>query len=1105
MQFRTKLLCVMKLTAFFILCACLQVSAGAMAQRVSLHAKNASIGEVFSMIKQQTGYHFIFNDKDIDKARPVTIELKNVSVEEALTATFKDQPLTYEIKSTTVFISPGASSKNSTSAPAQLEEPAAPPPPAVRGRVMNENGEPVAGVTITIKGSAPVAITNEKGEFALTNVDPNAILVFTAVNMETYETRLRGRKELVLNLTTKMSKLDEVVAIAYGTSSKRKNTGSVGSISSEDIARQPVANPLNALEGRIAGAYVTQSSGLPGSNVNILIRGTGSLGNGTIPLYIIDGVPFNIQNQAVPVTNALNSYGLAGANGNISPFSVINPSDIERIDILKDADATAIYGTRAANGVVLITTKKGKAGKTKLDVNVYQGAGKVAHYIDMLSLPQYLALRRKAFANDGITPTAANAPDLFTYDTTKSTDWQKKYLGGTAATTDAQATVSGGDMRTRFLLNAGYHRESTVMPGNQNDQRLSVRFFSEHNSLDRRFNAQISATYSYDQTNLIGADYASSAYVLPPDYPLYNSSGSLFWDPNYTNPQSRLSQKYIGKTNNLIASTLLRYTILPGLDLKTNLGFTKVGLNQNIQNPISAQNPSLSPTNNAQFGIVDQQSYTAEPQLTYSKKISMGLLNVLAGGSWQRSLNTSTTISATNYSNPGLLASVSGAATYTPSGTYTLYKYNAFFGRVNYSWQDRYILNGNIRRDGSSRFGPGHRFGTFGSVGGAWIMSNESFFKPAAAIVSFAKLRGSYGITGNDQITDYQFLATYATGSSSTVYQGTSILSPSSGVSNPDLHWETNKKLEFGLDLGFIKDRILLTANYYRNRSDNQLSYLALPDQTGYNSYTGNFKALLQNKGFEFELNTKNIVSKNFTWRTSLNLTIPRNKLLSVDRSYFYASSYILGHSIHQVLRYTYQGIDPATGQPLYRNATKDTLTFTPAYSTDRSLVGEGDPTWYGGMQNEFQYKGWNLSFFIQVTRQRGDIYPSGVQTGPGQPGAPGALGNVSAWWLKAGMWQNPGDKAGAPRASTLSSVYSYLGSSSFTYGDNSFVKLRNISLSYTLPAGWVSPLRLTNCRIYLQAQNVLTLTKNKVTYDPETGTSTPPLRVITFGINCSL
>ncbi|HEY6902468.1 MAG TPA: SusC/RagA family TonB-linked outer membrane protein, partial [Puia sp.] len=789
---------------------------------------------------------------------------------------------------------------------------------------------------------------------------------------------------------------------------------------------------------------------------------------------------------------ALNNYTLRGAQGSISPFSVINPADIERIDVLKDADATAIYGTRAATGVILITTKKGKAGKTKLDINVYQGEGKVAHYIDVLSLPQYLAMRHTAFANDGITPGPGNAPDFFTYDSTKSTNWQKKYIGGTAHLTDAEAAVSGGDMRTRFLLAGGFHRETTIFPGSQQDVRGTLRFNSEHNSLDRKFNVIVSAMYTYDQSNLVTTDLASSVYYLPPDYTLYTPGGALFWDANFTNPESYFYTKYIGKTNNLLANSQLRYSILPGLDLKASVGFTRISVNQNTQTPIAGQSPLSAPVNKAQFGTVDQQSYILEPQVVYNRSISKGHLTVLGGTTLQRTLNTTTTISASGYTNPNLLQSISGAASYSPGGTYTLYKYNSFFGRLTYNWADKYIINGNFRRDGSSRFGPGRRFGTFGSVGGAWILSNEPFFSAVRKTVSFAKLRASYGITGNDQIQDYQFLATYNPGSASSVYQGVSILSPSAG--NGNIHWETNKKLEFAVDLGLYKERILLTADYYRNRSDNQLSYLVLPYQTGYNSYTGNFPALLQNRGFEFELNTKNVEGKNITWKTSVNITFPQNKLLKIDPNYFYASSNKLDHSVHQLLRYAYAGIDPATGTPRYWTGGKqDSTTATPNYNTDRVLIGEGDPDWYGGINNEIRYKNWDLSFFLQVTHQKGDVYPRVQPFAP--TGIPGVLGNVPAYWLTAGMWNRPGDNASAPKATTNTSPYSYLGSSSFSYGDNSFVKLRNVSLSYMLPEKWMTPIKMSYCRVYVQGQNLLTFTKNKVVYDPETGTSTPPLR----------
>lgn len=1060
-------------------------------KKITLELRNVTLLAAIKKVEKVSGFRFAYSPVQLSKYGNIQLARDNRTVLATLQSILPPY-FTLSQEDNVIIISQKAIKINATEIQSVL---LSSPPVEINGRVLNERGEPMAGVTVTIKGTKRVTATDQNGFFRLNVVSMDAILVFTAVNIES-SIELKADQAItdkIVRVKSKISQLDEVQVIGYGTTTKRKSTGLVSSVTSDDIAKQPVANPLNALQGRVAGAVITQSNGLPGSSVSILIRGISTLGNGTIPLYIVDGVPFNINDQAIPATNNLNSYGITAANGGISPFSMINPADIERIDVLKDADVTAIYGTRAANGVILITTKKAKAGKTKLDLNYYQGIGKVAHYIDMLNLPQYLALRKKAFSNDGITATAANAPDFFTYDSTRYTDWQKKYMGGSAMTTDAQATVSGGDFRTKFLLGAGYHRETTVFPGSMSDQRLSVRFNADHNSLDRKFYAGVSAIYSYDQSNLISTDL-SSTYSLPPDYKLYNSDGTLFWDANYTNPEARFLQKYIGKTNNLISNGQLRYTVIPGLDLKTSLSFSKVGINQNQQTPANSQNPTSSPTNNARFATVDQQSYTVEPQATYTKKVSKGILAVLAGATWQRSLNTTTSITATGYSNPNLLASVSGAASYTPTGTYTLYKYNSFFGRINYQWKETYILNGNIRKDGSSRFGPAHRFGTFGSVGAAWVFSNEDFIKKAFPFLSFGKLRASYGITGNDQFLDYQFLSTLSTGSATYAYQGTSILYPSI-IANPDLHWETNKKMEIGIDLGFINDRILLTADYYRNRSDNQLSYLSLPYQTGFNSYSGNFPALIQNKGFEFELNTKNIVGKEFSWKTSFNFTIPQNRLLKVDPTYFYASTYKLGNSINQQLRYMYKGVDPLTGKPLYLNAVKDSLTFVPNYSTDRSLVGDTDPKWYGGISNDFQYKGWSFSFFVQFTKRYGNIYPTGT---------PGVLGNVPGYWLSAGMWQQPGDQASAPKATTNTSIYGSLGSSNFAWGDNSFVKLKNISLSYSLPSHWLNAVKMSNCRLYAQAQNVLTWSKNKIAFDPETGTSMPPLRVITFGINCS-
>ncbi|MGH2563958.1 MAG: SusC/RagA family TonB-linked outer membrane protein, partial [Ginsengibacter sp.] len=566
-------------------------------------------------------------------------------------------------------------------------------------------------------------------------------------------------------------------------------------------------------------------------------------------LYIVDGVPFNITDNSVPANNDLNGRGSFAANGGLSPFNLINPADIERIDILKDADATAIYGTRGANGVVLITTKKGKVGKTKLDVNVYQGQGKVGHFIPMMNTTQYLQMRKEAYANDGLTPNSTNAPDLFLWDQNTNTNWQQKYLGGIGSVTDAQVTVSGGDQRTRFLLNTGYHRETPVFPGDYKDQRISTRLNVDHNSIDKKFNANVSVNYSFDNTNLLSLDL-STLYNIPPNLPLYNPDGSLYWNANFTNPESYLFVKYFGKTNNLIANTILRYTILPGLDIKASFGFNRVSMEQNTQSPAQSKNPlSGTPTNSATFANIDQKSYIFEPQATYTKNIFKGRLSALLGATFQNNVNTTLRLAGDNYSTSTLLGSITGAGTVgTPGYFYTQYRYSSGFGRLTYDWKSKYLLNAVFRRDGSSRFGPGKKFANFWDIGAGWVFSQETFAK-SLKFLSFGKLRGSYGVTGNDQIQDYLFRSFF---NSAGTYQNNAALAPNQ-VENSTLHWQTTYKLEFGLDLAFLNNRIELTADYYRNRTPDQLGYLSLSSQTGFNSYASNFNAHIQNTGLEFE------------------------------------------------------------------------------------------------------------------------------------------------------------------------------------------------------------------------------------------------------------
>jgi len=1065
-------------------------------KKIAIEAKNESLSTVIQKLQDRSGFNIFYPSAKVEKYRSVSIDNRPREVSEILDMLLRGTGLIYHQEGNKIIISQSTTKS--------MEIPDA-PSRRISGIVLDEGGQPLPGVTVLLKldkyaGTA----TDQNGQFHIDVNDENDVLVFSIMGYVSKEVPAKGFTSGRIVMKAAVGTLNEVVIIGYGTSTRRELTGAVSSITSADIAKQPVQNPLNALAGRLPGAQITQSSGLPGAGVNILIRGQNSLSAGTIPLYVIDGVPFNINDGSQPVSNSLNSFGVTGANGQVSPFSIINPNDIDRIDILKDADATAIYGARGGNGVVLITTKKGKSGKTRVDFNLYQGTGKVAHFISMMNTPQYLQLRRQGLKNDGLNADPNSSPDLLSWDTTKNTDWQKKYIGGTAHLTDAQASVSGGNENTKFIFTNGFHRETTVYPGNYNDQKFTSRLNLDHSSNNKKFNLNLSVNYSYDNSLLPVSDL-SSTYKLPPDYPLYNANGTIFWDPggNFTNPEALLLQKVINKTNSLISNLQLRYTLAPGLDLKLNTGYNNMSFNQNLQSPYLSQNPLFgTPLNSARFANNGQSSYSVEPQISYKRNISKGELTVLLGGTLQRSLNDNTVFSASGYSNPELMSTAAGAASYNLySAANTLYKFSSIFGRVTYNWDGKYIVNGTLRTDGSSRFGSAYPFGTFYSIGGAWIFTNEKFANAALPFLSFGKLKASYGLTGNDQIGDYQYLSTYSTGSGSYSYQGNSTLYVSR-IPNPQLKWESDKKTDIGIDLGFFKDRILLSADYYENRSSNQLGYLTLAVQAGQNGYSGNLPALILNKGFEFQLTTSNITATNFSWKTSVNLTLPKSKLLSVSPSYFYATNYVLGYPITQQKVYDFVGVDAQTGQPNFKTAAGN-ITTSPSYSTDRTVVEDASPKLYGGLGNDFKYGNFSLSFFIQATKQRGIVY-SGV--------TPGSLSAGNGYAYQTAIWAAPGSASQFPLASTNPYAYQFTyGSSSAVWGDNSFVRLKNVSLSYNLPDAVVKKMGMSQLRLYTQGQNLYTWTKNKIALDPETGSSIftgsavmPPLRVITLGINAT-
>jgi TonB-linked SusC/RagA family outer membrane protein len=954
--------------------------------------------------------------------------------------------------------------------------------------VVNENGEPVQA-TVTVKGTSKGTSTNQNGEFQLTGVDENAVLVITGVGIEERELKVAGQRNLSVVVKIAIKALDEVQMIAYGTTTKRLNTGNVSTVKASEIERQPVSNPIATLEGRVSGMFIQSNSGLPGANLNIQIRGLNSIAAGTSPLYVIDGVPYTGTSLDLLSKSASSPFGSAGTN----PLNSINPADVESIDILKDADATAIYGSRAANGVVLITTKKGKAGKTKLGLNFYSGIGEVGHFIDMLDIQQYIQLRRMAFSNSAVTPTTVNAPDLLVWDTTQNTNWQKKLIGNTAPIYDAQLSVSGGDLKTKFRLGGSYRHEGSVFPGNAADNRATSNLNVEHYAFNNKFHANVYVNYSIEHNNL-NADI-TSLVNLPPDYPIYDSLGKVIWRPNsFSEPYASLLQTFNTETKALINNLSVDYILLTNFTLKANLGYTQTDVEQIKKTPVSSQSPVFNPSPYAYFADNHSGTWLIEPQANYNVKIGKGKLDLLLGSTFQETKTKGETILGTNYSSDIYLDNIALAGTIQfLNNNIVNYTYNSVFGRLNFNLDNKYILNGTFRRDGSSRFGPGKQFGNFGSIGGAWIFSDEKYLQNSLSFLSYGKLHGSYGITGNDQITDYQYMSTYIATTQPYLVPG---IRPSR-LANLNYSWETNKKLEVGIDLGFIKDRILLSVVCYQNRSGNQLINYPLPAQTGFITYQANLPAKVQNTGYEVVLNTTNVKSKNLNWTSSYNLTIPRNKLLSfpgIELSSYGINNLIVGQPLNLIWGYQYLGANSQTGLAQVADLDNNGVFSS---TGDYYNIGSALPKYYGGMDQTVTLKRFQISILVQFAKKIASSLSNGWYTS-----APGTIYNqeASIW---NDVWKKSGDESLLPKPLLNPLPYYYALSDKGAIEDASYIKLKNVIVSYN-PLNNVGKNKgLESLRIFVQGQNLFTITKYKG-FDPEASSpvALPNLRIITAGIH---
>ena len=1067
------------------------------AQTITLSLKNAPLETAIREVEKRTPYRFVYTNEDLASAHAITIDLKEASLTQLLQRLFDDQPLAYAIDDHFIIL---------RAKPKAAE----PPGLTLSGRVLNEKREPLAGASVTVKGRDGAIATNNDGYFLLKDLDRHAVIIVSNVGYQPKEVVTGGRTNIEVQLPLAINSLDETVVIAYGTTTVRLNTGSVGRVRAEEIGSQPVSNPLAALAGRVAGLNITQTSGVTGATFKVEIRGRTSIDQNLSrndPLFVIDGVPFEQGNLAANQLNsAANNPNSVNQDG-ISPINSINPADIESIEVLKDADATAIYGSRGANGVVLITTKKGKPGHTRFGINLYSGASRVARTMDLLNTQQYVAMRREAFANDNVIPTAANAPDILVWDTTRYTDLRKLLIGGTAHSFDVEGGLSGGSATTQFLVGGGYHRETNVFSNDYPSSRASLHFNLNHSTADKRFSVQFTAFYSYSQSRMPA--YDPTPYVnLPPNILLYDSLGHLNWQEkgvtftsfNYSNPLAQLRVLYNSINSNLQGNLKLTGKLTRNLSLQLNAGYNYFAFDENSVYPAAAIDPNFPVPPFSDFGTSASGSWLLEPQIEWTKAIGRGKLTVLAGTSWQSRSTTAINIEGSNYTSDLFIRSLRAAGTLSAGNSFSQYRYNAAFGRINYNWNDRYVLNASARRDGSSRFGPGRQFATFSAVGGAWIFSSMPVIQKNLRFLSFGKLRGSYGSAGNDQIGNYKYLDLWTP--SSITYQGLTGLTPSA-LYNPDYRWEVTRKLEAALELGLMKNRLLLTTGWYRHRGRNQLVTYPVASQTGFIQVVRNLNAIVQNSGWEFTLSSKNIDRTGFSWNTTLTLTVPKNKLVAfpdLARS-SYASAYVVGQSLGLIYRYRSLGVDPQTGIYQFEDVNKDSK-YT---SADYQVLGNSDPKYYGGLGNNLSFKGWQLDVFFEFRKQLGRNYLDRFSVF-----APGTMYNQPVIVLD--RWQRPGNLTDIQRFTYSSSTVpgslsnTRLANSDAIFSDASYVRLKNVSLSYNLPAQWMRRMHIETSRVYVQAQNLATFT-HYTGSDPEAQNFTrlPPLRTIVAGIQLTL
>ncbi|MDH3710657.1 MAG: TonB-dependent receptor [Cyclobacteriaceae bacterium] len=941
-------------------------------------------------------------------------------------------------------------------------------------------------VNVILKGTTTGATTDVDGNYRLSVPSAGGILVFSSIGFETQEIDIGNRSVIDVAMAADVTELSEVVVVGYGTQIKQDLTGNIAQVDGADIQHIPVNSFEQAIQGRAAGVYVQANNGKLGQGIQVRVRGSSSVSASNQPLYVVDGVPITTSNLSVNTAQT-------------NPLSDINPNDIESIEILKDASAAAIYGSRAANGVVLITTKKGKSGKTQFDVDLLWGTSEPSNEVDWLNRDQYFELFDEAFANsssDGTVNgtlfglTREDLYDIFVpgWDDAQNfdTDWQKLAFQD-AGIKQIDISASGGTDKTRFYVSGQYSDQAGLLTAN-NFERYSGRINLDHQAndklsfglnflLSRSLNERLSTDNAFS-TPLQAIAQSPVQSPFDPDGPGGLNQNTLYYNFLLHRDFANFETVVFRNLTNLFAS----YDITPELKFTS-----KFGLDVLTQNDEEFYGRSTNAGDGGRNGTgvnswAQVVNYTLDNYFTYNKNINEDHdLLITAGMSYQQSRTDVSFVEGQQFPNDRFTQIASAAEFTDGSSTETNYRFLSYFARANYKFKNRYLLEVSGRVDGSSRFGSNEQYGTFPAVSAGWIMTNEGFLS-GSGVFSFLKLRASWGLVGNAEIGNFPSRGLF---DGSGAYAGFAGTAPTQ-TPNPDLKWEETTQIDVGLDFGILNDRITGEIDYYQKKTTDLLLNVNVPGSTGFRTQTQNVGEL-ENSGFEFVVNSTNLIGE-FGWTTSFNIAFNDNEITNLDGQVIeggFINRAVEGEAIGVFFGPEYAGVDPDNGDALYFLNDGTEGTTNNVNDATQVVIGNPNPDFVGGFVNDFSYKGIDLNIFFQFV-QGNDVYNG---AGRFQETSGDFYDNNTVYQLN--RWQNSGDITDVPQARLFGG--NGTAHSSRYLQDGSYVRLKTVTLGYNLPSSLLDRINLRSVRIYVSGQNLLTFTKygddGRAGWDPEVNT----------------